>query len=320
MRTAMRFCLFEILVLIAFLSHCTSVGPRLESPEQQKRMARLGRELFFDSRLSSDGKLSCASCHKPELAFTNGERVATGVHGRKGDRNVPTLLNRAGTLKQFWDMRADSLEHQVGLVLSAENEMGAVNLDEVAERIEAVPGYQESFKDVFGEKPTPKNLAMALAAFERTLHSGEAPYDRYVAGDVGALSADAIHGKDLFFKKFRCDSCHSGPNFADEKLRVRCYPSTSNITDFIKPNSHKNIMVKTPTLRNLIYTAPYMHTGALSTLEEVVEFYSPSFRINAAGEPDPSLPIVKVTAAEKRQLVAFLKSLSAPKPFVEVEP
>jgi cytochrome c peroxidase len=273
--------------------------------------ADLGRRLFFDKRLSADQKVSCASCHKPEHAFTNGAAVATGVFGRVGDRNVPTLLNRNGTHGQFWDMRAGSLEAQALAVIANPLEMGG-DLDGLVRRVEADPEYQRLFHDVFGRAPDLPGVSQALAAFERTLASGEAPYDRYIAGDLTALTAAQIRGRALFFEKFKCVSCHSGPNFSDEKLNVRCYPATTNLV------AVPVLRFKTPTLRNLVYTAPYMHNGALKTLDEVVEFYNPSMHLNAEGKPEPGSPAVHITSAEKKDLVAFLKSLSAPRAYVEI--
>ncbi len=274
--------------------------------------------MFFDPRLSGNNTMACATCHKPELAFTNGLPVAMGVHGRFGDRNVPTLINRDGSQEQFWDMRAKSLEDQVAMVITDEREMASGSLAEVAEKLNGDPFYQKMFHESFGEPATSANISSALAAYERTLASGVAPYDRYMAGEVSALSDAQIRGKDLFFKKFRCDSCHHGPNFTDEHLRVRCYPATGAVTDFVAPPSESQLKIKTPTLRNLIYTGPYMHTGALKTLEEVVDFYSPSFQVANDGTPDPAQPVIHVHAQERKDLVEFLKSLSAPTPFKEL--
>ena len=204
------------------------------------------------------------------------------------------------------------------MVISSDHEMGSTSLTLVAEKLNKDAFYQKTFREAFSDVATPTNIAAAIAAYERTLAAGEAPYDRYNLGDKSALSDSARRGKHLFFHKFRCDSCHSGNNFTDEKMRVRCYPATGEVTDFVAPPPSNQQQVKTPTLRNLIYTAPYMHTGALQTLEEVVEFYSPSFQISDDGKPDPSLPIVRVSAEEKKDLVEFLKSLSAEKPFKEL--
>jgi cytochrome c peroxidase len=310
--------ILRITFLFLLVAHCTTTD-RKNSPSINAKKAALGRVLFFDPRLSGDNTMACASCHRPELAFTNGLPVAMGIRRQMGDRNVPTLVNRAASQAQFWDMRAGSLEEQVGMVISSDHEMGSTSLAAVAEKLNGDTFYQKMFHETFKDKATPVNIAAALAAYERTLSAGEAPYDRFLHGEVGAMSGSALRGRDLFFKKFRCDSCHSGDNFTDEKLRVRCYPATGAVSDFVAPPPTNQVKVKTPTLRNLIYTAPYMHTGTLKTLEEVVDFYTPSFQIGADGKPDPSRPVIRVSAKERRDLVEFLKSLSAEKPFQEID-
>ncbi|MGE0527362.1 MAG: cytochrome-c peroxidase [Bdellovibrionales bacterium] len=304
-----------LLVLIGWVVQCTTAEREPASASNSLKI-QLGRKLFFDPRLSADGSISCSTCHIPRFAFTNNSAFATGVGGRRGDRNVPTLVNRRGTTRQFWDMRADSLEDQVVRVLQSPNEMGVRDLQQLVQRLNASE-LRAEFETVFGGLATVGRLAEALVAYEQTLRSGTAPYDRYVSGDRSALSPTQVRGMKLFFKKYRCDSCHSGPNFSDEQRRVRCYPFTSNLTEVTSAAVEKGQMFKTPTLRNLIYTEPYMHNGALSTLEEAVEFYTPSMQIDETGDPDPSRPIVLINAKEKTDLVEFLKSLSADQPFVE---
>jgi cytochrome c peroxidase len=274
--------------------------------------AELGKRLFFDKRLSADQSVSCATCHRPEKAFTNGLKLAIGAFHRSGERNVPTLLNRNGTHGQFWDMRAPTLEAQVLTVVANPNEMGG-DLNGAIERLNADPKYQAQFLEVFKSPATAENLATALANYERTLRAPPAPFDRYMAGDAKAISASAIRGKNLFFGKMNCVSCHSGPNFSDEKLNVRCYPFVANLQAVAGPR------FKTPTLRNLKFTGPYMHNGALPTLEATIDFYNPSIQLDAAGKPIPGGNAVYVSPNEKKDLVAFLKSLSAEKPFEEVK-
>ncbi len=273
--------------------------------------AELGKKLFFDRRLSADHSVSCATCHKPEKAFTNGKKLAIGAFHRSGDRNVPTLLNRAGTHSQFWDMRAASLEAQALAVLSNVNEMGN-DIEGAVKRLSADAKSIAEFNQVFGEKPNAENIVAALVAYEKTLRAPAAPYDRFIKGDLAALPTNAIRGKDLFFEKFKCAGCHKGENFSDEKLNVRCYPFVANLSAVAGPR------FKTPTLRNLTFTAPYMHNGELKTLEAAIDFYNPSVHLNADGKPAPGAGAVYVTAQDKKDLVAFLKSLSAEKPFIEI--
>ncbi len=270
----------------------------------------LGKKLFFEPRLSKDQRVSCATCHRPELAFTNGTALARGAFHQKGDRNVPTLLNRAGTGPQLWDMRARSLEDQIIHVMANPLEMGN-DIDGALKRVNGDKKYREAFRTLYGQPATIHNLAAAIAAYERTLKAPEAPYDRFLKGDRNALSADAQTGRHLFFNKFKCASCHSGDNFSDEKLNVRCYPFVANLDAVLGPK------FKTPTLRNLKFTGPYMHNGALKTLEETVDFYTPSVHLDARGKPLRGLGPIVVTPAERAQLVAFLKSLSSERPFEE---
>ena len=175
----------------------------------------LGRKLFFDARLSADGKVSCASCHDPGRAFTDGRKVAEGIGGRLGIRNSPTLLNSMFSTGQFWDGRAGTLEEQAKMPLTNLDEMGNGSLDEVRAKIAAVPEYVRGFQQVFGGPVTVDGFAKAVAAFERTLVSGDSPLDRYLAGDLNALSESARNGLILFRTRARCGVCHVfNQNFA----------------------------------------------------------------------------------------------------------
>jgi len=175
----------------------------------------LGRKLFFDPRLSADGTVSCASCHDPGRAFTDGRKVAEGIGGRVGVRNSPTLLNSMFSTGQFWDGRAGTLEEQAKMPLTNVDEMGNRSFDEVVVKIAAVPEYAKDFQQVFGGQVTIEGFAKAVAAFERTLVSADSPLDRYLAGDLNALSDRARSGLILFRTKARCGVCHVfNQNFA----------------------------------------------------------------------------------------------------------
>jgi cytochrome c peroxidase len=169
----------------------------------------LGRKLFFDPRLSADGKISCATCHDPKLAFTDGKRVAEGIRGRLGTRNSPSLLNSMFNTGQFWDGRAVTLEEQAILPLTNPDEMGNESLAEVVARIGAMSEYAAAFRQVFGGPVSSDRIAKAIAAYERTLVSGDSPMDRYIAGDTEAMSESARRGLGLFRGKARCGICHS---------------------------------------------------------------------------------------------------------------
>ncbi len=175
----------------------------------------LGRKLFFDARLSADGKVSCASCHDPGRAFTDGRKVAEGIGGRLGRRNSPTLLNSMFSAGQFWDGRAGTLEEQAKMPLTNIDEMGNRSLDEVVTKIAAVPEYVRGFQQVFGGAVTIDGFARAVATFERTLVSANSPLDRYLEGDLNSLSESARNGLILFRTKARCGVCHVfNQNFA----------------------------------------------------------------------------------------------------------
>ncbi|HEV3144600.1 MAG TPA: cytochrome c peroxidase, partial [Gemmataceae bacterium] len=235
--------------------------------------AYLGRLLYFDTRLSADGTVSCGTCHKPNLAFTDGLAVATGIKGQKGTRSSPTVLNRAYSLAQFWDGRALTLEAQVLGPMANPIEMGNSHTA-VVKTLKAVAGYRALFARVFGtDDITVDRVAKAIATFERTIQSGNAPYDRYKAGNQNAMTASQVRGMNVFFNKAKCDQCHEGINFTSNS-----YANLGVGTDQRKPDPGRYEVTKdpkdwgafkTPTLREIEHTAPYMHDGSLKTLEEV---------------------------------------------------
>ncbi len=280
--------------------------------------ADLGRLLYFDARLSSDGTVSCSSCHEPEHGFTDGRAVSTGIGGQQGGRSAPTVINRAYTLLQFWDGRAATLEDQVKgplanpLEMTSEKSLNEAH-ESVVKRINGIPGYVKKFRSVFGDGDiTIDHVAKAVATFERTVLSGNSPYDRYKAGDKSAMSESQIRGLNVFVKKAECDACHLGFNFSDES-----YMNIGIGMDRPEPDPGRYAITKdeddfgafkTPTLREVEHTAPYMHDGSIKTLEEVVEHY------DKGGIPNPHLSEkmkpLKLTDQEKADLVAFMKALS----------
>ena len=268
----------------------------------------LGKQLYFDPRLSRDNTVSCASCHDPEKGWSNDARFATGVRGQKGGRSAPTIINSAYAPLQFWDGRAVGLEGQALGPIQNPIEMD-LTLPEVVEKLNKIEGYRSQFQSVFGADVTAEGIAKAIAAFERTVLSGSAPYDRYVAGDKSALSAAAQRGYEVFFHKAHCSACHQGPNFsdngfhnigvgmADPKPDEGRYAETKQLGD--------RGSFKTPTLREIARTAPYMHDGREKTLEDVVNYYV------KGGEPNDQLDEeifpLKLTDQDKADLVTFLK-------------
>ena len=274
--------------------------------------AELGRLLYFDVRISADNTVSCASCHSPEYGYTDGAAVSTGIHGQKGGRSAPTVLNRAYSLAQFWDGRASTLEEQAKGPIQNPIEMGTTHSDVVA-KIGAIAGYRPLFQKAFGSPEiTIDKMAQAIATFERTLLSGNSPYDRYKAGDKKALAPAQVRGMDVFFNIAKCDQCHEGINFT-----TNAYANIGVGADKAEPDQGRFLVthqpgdwgaLKTPTLRDIARTAPYMHDGSLKTLEDVVEFY------NKGGMPnrnlDEKIRPLKLTGGQKQDLVEFLKSLS----------
>ncbi|HEV8146125.1 MAG TPA: cytochrome-c peroxidase [Bryobacteraceae bacterium] len=278
------------------------------SPEK----VELGRLLFFDPRLSKDDSISCASCHSPEHAFTDGQPNSKGMGGQRGNRSAPTTLNRAYSLAQFWDGRAASLEDQAKGPMANPIEMAHTH-DGVVSKLNMIVGYRARFEKVFGSPEVNiDQVAQAIATFERTLLSGNSPYDRYKAGQKTALTPSQIRGLDIFVNKAKCDQCHEGINFTSNSYhnlgvgmdRPNPDPGRSEVTKDPRDLG----AFKTPTLRDIARTAPYMHDGSIKTLEEVVEFY------DKGGTPnpnlDPKMKPLKLTEQDKKDLVAFLKALN----------
>jgi cytochrome c peroxidase len=282
----------------------------------------LGRRLFFDPRLSGDGSTACATCHDPGRAFTDGRPLARGVGGRLGRRNSPTLVNRGYGAAQFLDGRAATLEAQVLQPIEDDSELGHT-LNRVILSLRADPEYRRDFRTAFGREPDETALAQSLATYVRSVLSGDAPFDRYQAGDRTALTADQREGLRLFLGKARCSSCHVGPNFTDEEFHNTgvAWPETVASTDDgltrgfldagrfgVTGRTTDLGAFKTPTLREIARTAPYMHDGSVGTLEEVVDFY------DGGGRPNPYLDRqvrpLRLTEDDRRALVLFLESLS----------
>jgi cytochrome c peroxidase len=256
----------------------------------------LSSRLFFDKALSRDRRVACASCHDPKLAFTDGRPVAVGIQRRAGTRNVPTLVNRAYGKLFFLDDRVATLEQQ-----SIEPILNPREMDLTLAEIKARTGLE------------PTEVSRALASFVRTILSGNSPYDRFTYGDVQALSAQARLGLNIFRGKGRCTTCHAGPNLTDERFHNTgvAWPG-AQLRDpgrfSVSGNPEDRGAFKTPTLRDVARTAPYMHDGSLATLEDVVEYYDKGGNPNLGLDPD--LHPLHLTAEEKRALVAFLRSLS----------
>ncbi len=282
-----------------------------ENPLTPERI-RLGGKLFADPILSRDRSVSCATCHDPELAFTDGRPVAAGIYNRKGNRRTPPILNRAFGKTFFWDGRAATLEEQVVQPIQNPKEMD-LTLDEAVARLRASQGYPVVFRDVFGTEPDARSLAQALASYVRSILAGGSAYDRYVAGERDVLTAEAREGLRLFRGKAGCIACHVGPNLTDERFHNtgigcqngRC--ADEGRAAVTKKDEDRGAF-KTPTLREIARTPPYMHDGSLATLEDVVEHYDKGGIENPW--LDPEMHPLKLSDSDKRAVVEFLRALT----------
>jgi cytochrome c peroxidase len=280
--------------------------------------AELGWLLYFDKRLSVDGTVSCASCHDPKHAFTDGAAFSKGIRGQLGGRSAPTVINRAYSLEQFWDGRAKTLEEQAKGPIANPIEMGHAH-DLCEKCIGAIAGYRQRFKDAFGEeKVTIERIAQAIATFERTVLSGNSPYDRFKAGDKTALTESQQRGMEIFFSNnARCDSCHEGVNFTNGKYANVGIGADKPVPDLgryeVTKQEEDRGAFKTPTLREIAKTGPYMHDGSLKSLEEVVEHYNKGGADKNGKRPPgvhQDVRVLNLKDQDKKDLVEFLRALS----------
>ncbi len=286
--------------------------PFPESNPYSEAKSKLGRMLFFDPLLSGSGVRSCASCHNPSLSWGDGLPRAIGE--KPSALRAPTLLNVAWTPRLGWDGHFRDLESVAFGPITAP---GNMNLPEKAliERLSAIPGYGNAFDAAFGDgEITRRKIELAIAAFERSIVSGEAPFDRWIKGDETAISEAAKRGFDLFNSKADCASCHSGWSFTDTSFhdigiakgddigRARLFPKSIKL----------RYAFKTPTLRDVARRAPYMHNGSVATLDAVIDLYDRG-GIDRPSRSDLISPL-RLTKDEKADLIAFLRTLtSAPK-------
>jgi len=316
------------------------------NPQSSKKIA-LGKRLFNESRLSQDGSVSCASCHLAQQAFTDNKKVSVGVQGQTGFRNAPTVVNAAFYQRFFLDGRAKSLEEQALGPLLNPVEHGLQNSADIVAIITNDISYQKAFASAFPRSNSGisiKKITRAIASFERTLIAGNSAFDRYLfARDRQALTESEARGMRIFRRKGNCSNCHeiSGTNalFMNNRfynLGIGFQSINAQINDFlhaIRAGQHpdefsftpkqraelgrfnvthtlKDIgKFKTPTLRNIALTAPYMHDGSIKTLEEVIEYYDQGGKANPF--LDPAIFPLHFTPQEKQDLLAFLKSLNS---------
>lgn len=328
----LKFKKIIILCILFFIGGCSSkknsneiitkleVPQGLDSLEQYipqdnpltEAKIELGRELFFDRRLSIDGTVSCDFCHSPLLGFSDGRYFASGVYGLKSKRNTITIINRIFGQEYGWDGRAKSIEDIIIEHIEDKNVFGNTK-GNVVRTLSNDKEYRENFEVVFDSDITIDGISKAIASFVRTLISGNSPYDKYITGNRSALSESAVRGMNLFFSdRLNCTICHSGPNFTDEK-----YHNNGTISDSTNPDLGRFIVTnnetdkekfRTPTLRDISRSSPYMHNGTLKGLGAVIDFYDNggiSYRYrNSVIKP------LNLTDEEKADLKMFLRSLT----------
>jgi len=314
--------LFKFLLFTLILGSCVpddlvfdglnTTYPTLEYPADNPynaAAASLGERLFFDPILSLDSSISCGSCHKPELGFATNDRVTPGVGGILGKRNSPSLLNVGFQPYFMREGGVPSLEMQVLVPLGDATEM-AHNVVDAARRLNRNTSYKNEFLTVYGDTASPYLVVRALANFERTLVDFDAPFDHFIQGDATALSSEAIKGGKLFYGKAACVQCHSGVLLTDYGFAnngTAIVDSSDYGRELLTNESGDRYVFKTPSLRSVQATAPYMHDGSIATLSDVVEQYNAG-GINH-GFKDSRIEPLDLSVAEKEQLIAFLEAL-----------
>lgn len=269
---------------------------------------KLGKQLFFDTRLSGNQTVSCASCHDPNKGWADDRKFSPGAHGQLTTRNVPSIVNVGLHRTFFWDGRAPSLEEQALAPMTNPAEMD-IGLAELENRLRHIDGYQSQFQMIFADGVTARNVARCLAAFQRTIVAGETTYDRFRGGHADALEGEVGRGSGIFFGKANCGNCHIAKVYTDHKF----HNIGTGLNDMQKDRGLAEHTGKpedigkfrTPLLRDLALTAPYFHDGSKATLEEVVDFYNEGGGKNP--RLDPHIVPLNLTPEEKKALVTFLR-------------
>lgn len=302
-------------VSIGILFFFTIIIAGFIQPEKKITKAALGQRLFNEPILSLDSSVSCASCHKPEFAFADTIAFSVGIGGKLTSRNTPSVLNMKNRPYFFWDGRAASLEEQALMPIQNPDEMG-LPIEDAVIRLREHPEYRKLFKRVFGTLPNKKNLAAALAAFEETLETVNSRFDDW-SNDLGELTEEEERGRALFVSdKAKCFNCHSMVDFTDDDFKNIGLYDGNTLNDrgrFVISKDSADIgKFKTPGLRNIAVTAPYMHNGMFQTLEQVLAYYN--FTSHFVDDPiniDAELTRpLGLSASERRDIIAFLKTLT----------
>lgn len=308
--------------------HELAVIPPVTAPESNpftREKAELGRQLFWDPRLSKSLNVACVSCHHPDTGWTDNKTVSQGHQLTPLDRNTPTIMGAALQPRLMWDARVASLETQAILPIANEKEMHG-GFTQIVENLNAITEYRESFKKIFGaDRVKLDHVAMAIATFERTIVPGRSRFDVFLKGRTSVLTDQQIEGLHLFRTKARCINCHSGPLLSDGQTHNQGLTyygrSLEDLGQYNITNKPEDVgKFRTPTLRNITRTAPYMHNG-LFELEGVLNLYNagmPNEKIKDPNDPlapkkSPLLKPLDLTSAEREALIAFMKALEEPK-------
>ncbi len=314
-------CKFVVMKTIALLFVALAITIVITSSffekenSEIKTKAALGKKLFSEKILSKDSTVSCASCHKPEFAFADTTAFSIGIGGKVTKRNTPSVLNMKNRPYFFWDGRAASLEEQSLMPIQNPDEMGLA-IEEAVARLNVSAEYKMLFQRIFGQRPDTRNLAAAFAAFEETLETVDSKFDDW-SNNLGKLTAQEERGRQLFVgDKAKCFDCHRMEDFTNDEFKNIGLYDERKLTDaglynITKKESDKG-KFKTPGLRNVAVTAPYMHNGMFKTLEEVLNYYnSPDWFIeNSVNRDDAFKTPLRLTAQEKKDIIAFLKTLT----------
>jgi cytochrome c peroxidase len=321
-----------------------------DNPQTPEKIA-LGEKLFFDGRLSADQTVACSTCHDPARAFTDGRPASLGINGRAGQRNAPTILNALYNRTQFWDGRAKTLEGQAALPIINSVEMGQPSLDAAVARVASIAEYQQAFQRAFGRPPNPPDLLRAIAAYERTQISFDSPFDHFIAGEANAIDPSAKRGWELFNTQARCNKCHAltdtkrDPTFFTDNdfhnigigiIRHNVVALATQAEQLVKSGDTSAIDVaaiqtemsalgrflitrkeadmasfKTPSLRNVLMTAPYFHDGSQETLWDVMDHYNKGAGLHNPYLDEDIQPLA-LTERDIDDVIAFMASLTSP--------
>jgi cytochrome c peroxidase len=307
----MRYFFFTTLIILF-----ATIGISFNKDEKAiTTKAALGKKLFSEKILSKDSSVSCASCHKPQFAFADTMAFSLGIEGKLTSRNTPSVLNMKNRPYFFWDGRANSLEQQSLMPIENPNEMG-LPIAEAVSRLNQSAEYTALFKKIFKQQPNAKNLAAAFAAYEKTLETINSKFDDW-SNNEKRLTAQEERGRQVFVSdKAKCFDCHFQEDFTDDKFKNIGLYNEVTLTDaglynITKKESDKG-KFKTPGLRNIAVTAPYMHNGMFTTLEQVVEYYDNPKKIvpNSINIDAALQKPLHLTIQEKKDLVEFLKTLT----------